>query len=116
MEHIVAFCGLICTDCEAYRVTQTNDQAGAEALVAKWRVEYNSPNMPLAAVICDGCLASDGRLGGYCSQCPIRACGIEHGVANCAYCTDFTTCEKITDFLAKVPQARVTLDGIRATL
>jgi hypothetical protein len=116
MENIIAYCGLICTDCEAYKVTQANDQAGAEALVAKWRVEYNSPDMPLTSVICDGCLSSDGRLGSYCSQCPIRACGIKHGVVNCVYCMDFTTCEKITGFLAKVPQARATLEGIRATL
>ncbi len=116
MTRLIAFCGLDCAQCEAYIATQANDEMAKERLVAKWRVEYNSPNMPLAAVTCDGCTTVNGRAGGYCSECPIRACGIEHKVANCAHCTDYATCEKLSGFLANVPVAKATLEGIRQAL
>ena len=45
--------------------TQANDPAWQERLVAKWRVEYNAPEMNLKDVICDGCRGP--RLGGYCA-------------------------------------------------
>jgi hypothetical protein len=67
-------------------------------------------------VTCDGCLAFDGRLGGYCSNCPIRACGVEKGVVNCAYCSDYETCEKLAGFFGQAPAAKATLDAIRQSL
>jgi hypothetical protein len=36
-------------------------------------------------------------------------------VANCAHCADYG-CEKIEGFFGFVPEARATLDGIRAEL
>jgi hypothetical protein len=35
-----------------------------------------------------------------------------HGVANCAYCSDYG-CEKLERFFGFAPQARATLDEIR---
>src|SRR5512136_2610045 len=97
MDKIIAYCGLVCSDCPAYIATQANDQAELEKIVAKWRVQYNAPDMPVTAAICDGCLGSDGRRGGYCGQCEIRACGVGRGVVNCAHCTDYA-CEKLVKF------------------
>lgn len=116
MNPSIAFCGLNCSACEAYLATQSDDRAAQERLLAKWKVEFNAPDMTLASVTCDGCLAFNGRLGGYCPQCPIRACGVERKVANCAHCADYGTCEKLAGFLVQVPAAKVTLDEIRRTL
>jgi len=116
MNRIVAYCGLVCSDCEAYAATQANDEAAKERVAAKWRVEYNAPDMTAANVTCDGCVTRDGRHGGYCPQCPIRACGVERGVANCAHCADYASCEKLGGFLTQVPPARATLEAIRQTL
>jgi len=116
MNQLIAFCGLDCAKCEAYLATQANDQAAQERVLAKWRQEFNAPNMTLADVTCDGCLAFDGRLGGYCGQCPIRACGVERMVANCAYCADYVGCEKLAGFFVQAPAAKTTLDEIRRTL
>ncbi len=114
MERIVAYCGLVCSECEAYVLTQANDRVGLEQLAAKWRVEFNAPDMTVKDVTCDGCLATE-RLGSYCSMCEIRACGMERGVVNCAHCAEYG-CEKLDKFLSMAPPARETLEAIRAIL
>ncbi len=116
MNRLIAFCGLDCAQCEAYIATQANDNAAKERIAAKWRVQYNAPDLPIAAATCDGCVTVGGRAGGYCPQCPIRACGIARAVANCAHCADYDACDKLADWFKSVPTARVTLDGIRRAL
>ena len=115
MDKIIAFCGLTCTECDAYLATQANDRAALERVATKWREEYNSPNVTVEYVICDGCLAGDGRLGGHCLECRIRACGVARGVPNCAMCDDYA-CDELQGFFGFVPTARATLDAIRQGL
>jgi len=115
MDKIIAYCGLTCTDCDAYIATQADDRAALERVTAKWRQEYNIPNVTVEDVICDGCLTSDGRHCSHCSDCEIRACGVARGVANCAHC-DAYVCDKLEAFFGFVPDARTTLDAIRAGL
>jgi hypothetical protein len=116
MNLMTAFCGLDCAACEAYLATQANDQAAKERIAAKWRQEFNAPDITTAHVTCDGCLAFNGRLGGYCTMCPIRACGVERKVTNCAYCADYAACDKLAGFFAQAPSAKMALDEIRRTL
>ena len=112
MVKIIAYCGLTCTECEAYLATQANDRAALERVATKWREEFNAPNITVEYVICDGCLASADRLGGHCPDCDIRACGVARGLANCAYCDDYA-CDKLEAFFGFVPTARANLDAIR---
>ncbi len=114
MNKIIAYCGLVCTDCPAYIATQANDQAALERVAAQWREEYNAPTITVESVICDGCL-TDGRKCSHCSECEIRACGVEQGVANCAHCVDYA-CDKLEGFFGFVPDARTVLDEIRQSL
>ncbi len=115
MEKYYAICGLDCAGCEAYQATQANDEAAKLRLVEKWRKEYNSPDMPIEAVTCDGCRATTGRLGGYCSQCPVRACGVDKGVISCGHCTEYDSCQVLADFM-KVAPVRENLEEIRRGL
>ncbi|MBU0492351.1 MAG: DUF3795 domain-containing protein [Chloroflexi bacterium] len=115
MDQIIAYCGLVCTDCPAYIATQADDRAALERVAAQWREEYNAPNMTVESIICDGCLDDAGRKCGHCAECEIRACGVERGVVNCAYCADYA-CEKLEGFFGFVPAARIVLDGVRAAL
>ena len=115
MDKIIAYCGLTCTDCEAYLATQANDRAALERVAAKWREEFHAPNITIEYVICDGCLPDNGRLGGHCLECEIRACGLARGVANCAHCDDYA-CDKLEGFFGFVPTARATLVAIRQGL
>ena len=115
MAAIYAYCGLDCGACEAYLTTQAEDQAAQLELLARWQVEYDSPEMTIESVTCDGC-TSKGRLGGYCQACPVHACGLSKGVENCAYCQDYETCQTLHDFIAEIPVARDNLAAIRAGL
>jgi hypothetical protein len=114
MDRIIAYCGLVCTDCEAYIATQADDQAALERVAAKWREEYNAPGITVESVICDGCL-SGPRKCSHCAECEIRACGTARGVANCAHCTEYI-CEKLEGFFGLVPPARAVLDEVRQSL
>ena len=114
MNVLIAACGLDCSQCDAYKLTQANDVAGMEKLLAKWRVEYNAPDMIIADVTCDGCMVGE-RHGGYCGECPVRKCAVEHAIVNCAYCSDYG-CEKLQGFWQMAPQAKANLETLRAEL
>jgi hypothetical protein len=115
MDKIIAYCGLVCSDCPAYIATQADDPAALEQVAARWREEFNAPDMTVESIICDGCLGTEGRKCSHCFECDIRACCMERGVVNCAYCDDYG-CEKIERFFGFVPDAKARLDGIRQSL
>lgn len=115
MDKIIAYCGLVCSDCPAYIATQSDDRAALEQVAARWREEFNAPDMTVEYVICDGCLTDEGHKCGHCAECDIRACGVARGVVNCAHCADYG-CEKLEGFFGFVPDARAVLDGIRGSL
>jgi len=114
MERMIAFCGLVCTDCAAYQATQADDDAARERVAALWRKEYGAP-FKAADINCDGCVSNSTRLVGHCSECDIRACGLARSVANCAHCADYETCAKLARFFGSVPEAKAVLDAVRGT-
>jgi hypothetical protein len=107
---LIAVCGLDCAECEGYLATQANDEVAKERVAAKWRKEHTNPRIDAPYVTCNGCLSE--RLGGHCSECDIRACGVAQGIPNCAHCLDYRTCKKLARFLSFVPKARANLDSI----
>ncbi len=114
MTPTIAFCGLDCAGCAAYLATQAEDEGLKQMVLEEWRVTYHNPEMSLAAVTCDGC-TSTGRLGGYCAQCPVRACASERGVINCAYCDQFI-CATLHTFFIQAPELKDRLMLIRSHL
>jgi len=119
MEKMIAYCGLVCTDCPGYIATQADDRVALEKVAALWRKEYNAPDITVESVICDGCLGTEGRKCGHWFDCEIRPCAMERGVVNCAHCADYARpggCKKLEGFFGFVPEARATLDGVRAGL
>jgi hypothetical protein len=115
MQQMIAYCGLICTDCPAYIATQADDRAALEQVAAQWRQEFNASDITVEGVICDGCLTDQGRKCNHCFECEIRACAMPRNVANCAHCAEYG-CEKLVGFFSFVPDARTTLDRVRAGL
>jgi hypothetical protein len=116
MNRLIAFCGLDCSGCDAYLATQAQDVAAQARVLEHWRIEYGNPGMTLADVTCDGCTSADGRHGGYCGACPVRACGEARGVVNCAHCDEYETCPTLNNFIANIPPARANLEQIRLLL
>jgi hypothetical protein len=113
-ERIVATCGIVCTECDAYKATQAGDQDALEAMAAEASRQLGV-EMTADETMCDGCLGFSGRQITYCGVCAIRACGIENLVDNCAHCEQYA-CEKIEAFARPGSAHRQTLDAIRAEL
>jgi hypothetical protein len=115
MAKMIAYCGLICTDCIAYLATQKDDDTERQKVVEKW--SSDDYPMTIGDINCDGCLAVGKRLIKFCNECEVRACGIERKVENCAHCNDFG-CEKLEKLWGmlshKEPRAR--LEEIRKNL
>jgi hypothetical protein len=109
MEKMVAYCGLVCTDCDALKATQQNDDKMRAEIAAKWSKEYNHPFKP-EDINCVGCIPTEGVQVGHCQICEIRKCGQEKGVKNCGWCADYS-CEKTDGFFKMVPDCKKTLDA-----
>jgi hypothetical protein len=110
---MIAYCGLDCAECPAYIHTQANDMVELTKLAVQWSEQFKSDIKP-EDCLCDGC-TSDGRHGGYCAQCEVRACAVERGVKNCAHCADYA-CDKLTGFWEMAPQAKANLEAVRAAM
>jgi hypothetical protein len=110
-KDLIAFCGLDCAECEAYKAIIANDSAWQQRILEKWKVEFNAPQMTLDSVLCTGCHGT-GKLCGYCSQCAVRACAMERKLATCADCSDYG-CEKLVAFFKMAPQAQANLEALR---
>ena len=103
MEKMIAYCGLDCAECGAYKAMQNNDQALREKIAAEWTTAHNF-NFTPEMINCSSC-KSDGIKIGHCSQCEMRKCASEKDVVNCGACAEFKTCKTINDFIAQVPGA-----------
>jgi len=114
MDKMIAYCGLVCTECPAYIATQNNDPEELEKIAVQWSKEYNAP-FTTEDCLCDGCLASTDRHCSYYSKCPIRACGSEKEVRNCGHCKDYP-CQELEKFFGFAPQAKASLETIRRVL
>jgi len=110
-DEMISHCGLICTRCDAYLATRTMDADRAAEVAAAWSRQFQI-QVEVEHVWCDGCLVG-GRKCAHCGECEIRACAMERGVANCGRCEEFA-CERLEAFFGMVPQARATLEAIRA--
>ena len=109
-NQMISYCGLTCTECDAFIATQTGDEAKAKATAAMWAKEFNA-SITVDDVWCDGCLV-EGKKCTHCGECKIRACAREKGVENCAHCADYA-CAVVGEIHGMVPAAKEALDRIR---
>lgn len=114
MEEMIAYCGITCTECPAYLATQNDDDEERKRVAETWSKQYQA-DIKIEDIACDGCLLGHTRYFSHCSVCEIRACATGKGMQNCAYCDDFA-CETLTSFFQLVPEAKATLEAIRAGL
>ena len=111
MERVIATCGLICSECEAYKATQQGDDAALTEVAEAWSKQYGAV-LTAEDCSCNGCRASAGPWMSHCFECDIRACGIQHGVDTCAGCSSYA-CNTLSPFHEQVPDAKATLDSLR---
>jgi hypothetical protein len=113
MERIVAYCGIVCSDCPAFKATQADDDAERRRVAKQWTEQYGAEHK-IEDINCDGCLSTGPRIYRHCRACEIRNCGLNRHVENCAYCEDYA-CGKLAKLFAEYQPAKDVLDGIRAS-
>ncbi len=107
----IAYCGLVCTDCDTYIATQKNDDKLRQEVAENWTKKYNH-KFKMEDINCVGCIPAAGRHVGQCDMCEIRRCGQEKGVTNCAYCGEYV-CEKLGKYFEMAPVMKANLEEIR---
>ena len=111
-EKMIAFCGIVCSECPAFIATQNDDDKLREKTAKKW----SSDKYPIKTedINCDGCPVVGKRKMGFIASCCVRKCGLEKGVKNCAYCDEYP-CEKLEKLWKhlQLPEAKKLLDKER---
>ncbi len=108
---MIACCGLICTDCPAFIATKAGDAAKIAEIAENWAKEFNIKDIKPENVWCDGCTVGDRKCG-HCRECEIRACVMTRELANCGWCGELDTCEKIQRFFNMAPPAKSVIENI----
>ena len=123
MERMIAYCGLPCGVCPAYRATQAEDGEMLNRVLVQWREAFEAPHLTVADILCDGCQPSEGRLCGYCRHCRVRPCAMARNIPNCGYCDEYACdelerllaiCDQQAGFFGYAQRARPTLEAVRA--
>ena len=111
---MVSFCGLVCSECPAYIVTQEDNDEKRAGVAQMWSEQYGMEIKP-SDINCDGCVSDSKRLIGHCHVCEIRICGKQKGVENCAHCDEYP-CATLVAFFKMAPRAKEQLDDIKNSL
>ena len=110
----LAFCGIDCTYCPAYKATISGNLDEKTKVAKEWSEAFKTKIKP-EDINCEGCLSRGERVFSHCNVCEIRKCGIEKNVPNCAHCDEYV-CEKLDNFLKIVPGNRNLLEQIMKTV
>lgn len=95
---MMAFCGLNCAECAAYKATMGHDVALLEETARLWTDSQNKYTP--ADVICLGCTEENSSLlYASCAGCATRACAMRKGIRYCATCDDFDNCSTVKDLM-----------------
>ena len=109
---MIGYCGLTCECCEAFVATEADDDELRARVAEDWSRRYGAPIFP-EHINCTGCLSA-GVKTHYCDQlCEIRKCAMQKAVSTCADCADYP-CAVLDVLLQVAPQAKATLNGLRA--
>lgn len=109
-KEMVAYCGLVCTNCPTFQATQNDDDAAREITALYYAEKFGFDLMP-EEINCDGCLADGEKLIAYCQSCTIRKCCTDKSLEHCAVCAE-QPCEKLTRFHEFSPDAKSGFDAL----
>ena len=110
MQPMIAYCGLVCSNCPTFLATQNDDDIAREK-TARYYSEKFGFNLKPEEINCDGCLSEGGKLIGYCQSCEIRKCARAKSIDNCAACEE-QPCEKLIKFHEFSPDAKKAFDAM----
>lgn len=110
MNKMMAYCGLLCSECPAYIATVNNDAVLREKTAAEWSKNFKA-DIKADDINCLGC-KSQGTVFSHCNICEIRACSKDNQLNNCAECVNYG-CGKLETVLQYVPEARERLEKLK---
>ncbi len=102
MGEIMAYCGLLCSDCPAYKATVADSMALRKEAAERWSEMFKTTIKP-EEINCRGC--DSNVLFSHCKVCEIRACAKEKAVEDCGKCGSFA-CAKVEGVLKFDDSAR----------
>ena len=102
MSEMLAYCGLLCNECLAYKATVNNDQEMREKTAESWSKMFGG-DIKAEDINCMGC--SSDVLFSHCKVCEIRSCATEKALSNCGGCDSFA-CDKVEGILKHDTAAR----------
>jgi len=93
---MLAYCGINCAECLAYKGTVSTDIGLLEKVAGSfWDGAHSASEW-----VCLGCTPADqGFLAKDCASCKIRECAITKGVQNCAACSEYESCKLMHEFI-----------------
>lgn len=109
MEKKISHCGLLCTDCDAYKATVNNDQLLRKKIAVQWSEMYQA-EMKEEDIHCLGC-KSDTHIA-YCNICKVRTCSTGKTFDNCSQCDSFG-CDNLQEIFSHAPEAKERLLKLR---
>ena len=115
MSRMIAYCGLVCSECPTFLATRADDDAPARARTAAVYAEKFGFHLRPEEIDCDGCRSEGGTLMAYCGACAIRACCRSRGLDNCALCPD-ASCERLAEFHAFSSGAKASFEALKQQL
>ena len=108
MNKKFGYCGLNCSECDAYIATINNDQDLKEKTAKLWARLNNTP-ITADQINCEGC-KGDGAKTYFCGfLCQIRQCASKKDLENCGYCEQFPDCPTLKTITDNNPQALANL-------
>jgi len=113
MSEMIAYCGLDCNECRAFKATQAKDPEWKGQIAKQWTEGLKVKFKP-EDINCHGCKSD--TISGWCRKiCKIRPCAEEKNVKTCAHCTNYP-CDRLKEFLSNEPVATGNLERIRKAL
>jgi len=104
MDRVVSACGVLCSECAAYRGRERGPEHQRRAAAA-WARIYAYPQDP-ANLACGGCASSDEEVFHSSRTCAARRCCRAKGFVTCAECS--------TRPCAALEKAQAVWDGVPA--
>ncbi|WP_083605552.1 DUF3795 domain-containing protein [Proteiniborus sp. DW1] len=103
----------MCNDCPAFIATENNDLEQKVKLSQEW--SSSDYQVSPEDVNCTGCNIGSETVFKFCKECEIRMCGIERGIENCGYCSEYP-CSKLDIPFNNSPENKERLDQINKKL
>ncbi len=102
MGEVMAYCGLLCSECLAYKATVADDMGMREKTAENWSKMFGGEIKP-EDINCLGC--DSDVLFSHCNVCEIRSCAKDKELKNCGGCESFA-CGKLEGILKHDEGAR----------